>query len=319
MEKLCQVLFRIFIISLEKMNLFCYNIKKETRFKNMNKRNYIAEDVGEGIRISDFLKKKCTFSRTLITKVKFGGVFINGENVHMRATVHNGDTITVIFPDEDSENVLPINIPIEVLYEDEYIIALNKPRDMPTHPSRGNSLPTLANALSAHLGAPFVFRAINRLDRDTSGIVLVAKDQLTSAKLCASMKAHHFDKRYIAVISGVPFPSEGRINAPIAREREGEIKRVVRGDGKDAITDYKVIKELANGDSLCELTLHTGRTHQIRVHMAYIGHPLRDDFLYGEKNESKKYMLHCRSITFPHPIYGKDITVYAKADFENII
>ena len=259
----------------------------------MEKLSFRADgiDSADGIKISEFLKLKCGFSRALITKVKFGGVFLNGENVHMRATVRNGDTVDVKLPSEKSE-IPPIDIPLKIIYEDEDMIAVDKPSNMPTHPSRGNSLPTLANALSAHFGEGFIFRSINRLDRDTSGIVLVAKNSYSAIKLYSQMRERGFVKKYVALVSGVPENEFGVINAPIEREEEGSIKRIVRVDGKTAITEYRVIKRLEDGNSLCEITLHTGRTHQIRVHMAYIGHPLVDDFLYGEKN-GDRYFLRC--------------------------
>ena len=237
-------------------------------------------DSSDGMKISEFLKLKCGFSRALITKVKFGGVFLNGENVHMRATVKNGDRIEVKLPSEKSE-IPPIDIPLKIIYENEDMIAVDKPSNMPTHPSRGNSLPTLANALSAYFGDGFIFRSINRLDRDTSGIVLVAKNSYSAIKLYSQMRERGFIKKYVALVSGIPKEEHGVIDAPIEREA-----------GKPAITEYRVIERLEDGNSLCEITLHTGRTHQIRVHMAYIGHPLVDDFLYGEK-KGDRYFLRC--------------------------
>ena len=261
----------------------------------MDKLSFIASDIAsdEGMKISDFLKKRAGFSASLVTRVKFGGVFINGENVHMRATVKSGDCVDVYLPEEASENIPPIDIPLNVIYEDEDLIAVDKPKNMPTHPSRGNSLPTLANAVSAHLKRPFVFRAINRLDRDTSGIVLIAKNAYSAIKLYAKMRERGFVKKYLALVKGVPSESHGIIDAPIERIEEGNIKRVVRSDGKRAITEYELKEVLDDGNSILEITLHTGRTHQIRVHMAHIGHPLVDDFLYGERTGLDNYFLRC--------------------------
>ena len=268
-----------------------------------------VQGVESVMKIRDYLKRRLGLSTALIAQVKYDNVVLNGEVVYMRATVKNGDIIEITLPDEDSENIEPMDIPLDIVYEDEHVIAVNKPRNMPVHPSRGNHLPTVANAVRAYVGHPFVFRAINRLDRDTSGIVLIAKDRLSGAKLYQAMKDRKFGKTYLALVEGTPKESHGVINAPIAREVEGGMKRMVRDDGKEAITEYEVIESLGN-TSKVKVTLHTGRTHQIRVHMAHIGHPLVNDFLYGTRGEDT-YYLHCNSLSFPHPFKDEVITVVA--------
>lgn len=271
----------------------------------------------DGMKISDYLRRSMELSVTLIKKVKFGGVFINGINVHMRAIVHTGDTVIVRLPEAKSENIRPTAIPLDIIYEDDYLIAVNKPSGMPTHPSKGNSLPTLAEGIVAYFaGESFVFRAINRLDRDTSGIVIIAKDAISADKLSKEMKRGGYVKKYYAIVCGVPSPAHAIIDAPIERESEGNIKRIVCEGGKRAITEYTVLKTLDNGDSLCEITLHTGRTHQIRVHMAHIGHPLRYDFLYGVREGDEIYKLHAKSIEFTHPFTKERLKLTSKADFE---
>lgn len=273
----------------------------------------------DGMKISDYLRRSMELSVTLIKKVKFGGVFINGINVHMRAIVHTGDTVIVRLPEAKSENIRPTAIPLDIIYEDDYLIAVNKPSGMPTHPSKGNSLPTLAEGIMAYFaGESFVFRAINRLDRDTGGIVIVAKDAYSADILSKEMKRGGYVKKYYAVVTGVPNEDSGIINAPIERESEGSIKRCVREDGKSAITEYKTVAVSADGKrSLLEITLHTGRTHQIRVHMAFIGHPLYADFLYGERVEGETYMLQAREISFTHPITKEKLTLISKSKFED--
>lgn len=274
-------------------------------------------NLAEEMRISEYLKNRIGLSVTLIKKVKYGGVFLNGENVHMRAMVQNGDKIEIHFPEEQSEGIPPMDLPLEILYEDAHMIAVCKPRNMPTHPSKGNSLPTLANAVMHYFGENFVFRAITRLDRDTSGIVLIAKTQYAAAKLSEDMKAGKFKKIYTAVVEGIPKEKKGRIDAPIRRERDGEMRRIVAEDGKRAITDYHVIRGREDGNAVLSLRLHTGRTHQIRVHLSHIGHPLLGDFLYGNKSEDG-YFLHCTEMEIPHPITGEILTIVSKPTFFNI-
>ena len=275
---------------------------------------YTAEGLSEPMRISEYLRMRLGLSVTLIKRVKYGGVFLNGENVHMRAMVQNGDVIEIRFPKEASEGIPPMDLPLEILYEDAHLIAVCKPRNMPTHPSKGNSLPTLANAVMHYFGEEFVFRAITRLDRDTSGIVLIAKTQYAAARLSEDMKAGKFKKIYTAIAEGIPEEKEGRIDAPIRREAEGEMRRIVAEDGKRAVTDYRVIHERSDGNSILSLRLHTGRTHQIRVHMAHIGHPLLGDFLYGTKS-ADGYFLHCTKMEIPHPITGEMLTIISKPPF----
>lgn len=277
----------------------------------MEKYQDIVTGVEGEMKIRDYLKRRLGLSTALIAKVKYDNVLLNGEIVYMRATVKNGDVIDITLPDEDSENIEPMDIRLDVVYEDEHVIAVNKPKNMPVHPSRGNHLPTVANAVRHYVGHPFVFRAINRLDRDTSGIVLIAKDRLSGAKLYQAMKDRKFGKTYLAHVEGVPSENHGFVNAPIAREAEGEMKRVVREDGKEALTEYEVRSVNPDGTSILKVTLHTGRTHQIRVHMAHIGHPLVNDFLYGTRSEDT-YSLHCNSLSFPHPFTGEIITVTAE-------
>lgn len=272
---------------------------------------HTVENVDGEMKIRDYMKYRLGFSSGLIGKVKYGGVFLNGENVHMRATVKNGDTLLVHYPEENSENVQPMALPLFVVYEDADILVCDKPKDMPIHPSRGNHLPTLANAVAFYMGENFVFRAITRLDRDTSGLVLIAKNQRAAAILGREIMAEGIEKIYHARVVGVPECREGEISAPIAREDPDSIRRTVREGGKESVTRYRVLSVDADGNALCEVRPITGRTHQIRVHMAHIGHPLVNDFLYGEQPGEEVYELRCVSLTFTHPSTKKRMTICA--------
>ena len=270
-----------------------------------------CERASEGtfpITMKDYLRHR-GLSVTLVKKAKYGGIHLNGEVVTVRAEVNLGDLIEIYAEDNVSEGIPPMDIPLSVLYEDEDILAVDKPTDMPTHPSKGNNLPTLANAVMGYYGGDFVFRSVNRLDRDTSGIVIIAKNQFSAGALSSAMKKGLWNKKYHALVSGIPTEKSGVIDAPIERVEEGNIKRTIREDGKRAITEYSVIEEYEK-DCLCELHLLTGRTHQIRVHMAHIGHPLVSDFLYGTPSD-KEYYLRCKEISFPHPRTGETIIIKA--------
>ena len=258
--------------------------------------------------VKEYLRR-AGISVTLVKKAKYGGIHLNGTPVTVRAQICKNDKIEIFLPQNQSEGIPPMDIPIKVLYEDDDLIAVDKPTNMPTHPSKGNNLPTLANAVMGYYGGDFVFRSVNRLDRDTSGIVIIAKNQLSAGRLSETMKKGLWEKKYNALVRGIPAEKEGTIDAPIERICEGNIKREVRPDGKRAITKYRVIEEM-DECSICEIKLLTGRTHQIRVHFSYIGHPLVSDFLYGTPSD-REYFLRCSEISFPHPRNGTKIIIKA--------
>lgn len=277
------------------------------------RRTYTVE--GRVTSLKEYLLSDGRVSVTALKRIKYTGLFLNGERVTVRATVHPGDVVELVYPTDAASDIAPVDLPLHILYEDESVLAVSKPTAMPVHPSRGNSLPTLAGAVMHYFrGRPFVFRAINRLDCETSGIVLIAKTAEAAFRLSAAMKRGEFKKEYLAVVDGELEPREGVIDLPIGREREDENRRVVRADGKCAITEYKTLRA-GEGTSLLLLRLHTGRTHQIRVHLSHLGHPLTDDFLYGREREGATYRLHAYRLTFPHPESGERVSVTAPCPF----
>ncbi len=265
-----------------------------------------------GRRVGYILKRNMGLSDGIVTDLKKSddGIVLDGNRVFVNEIVKDGQMLTVSIHDGVS-NIPKSNISLDILYEDEDIIAINKPRSMPTHPSLNHYDDTLANGLMHYYnGHNFTFRTITRLDRDTSGVVLVAKNPLSASVLADSMKNGEINKEYIAVVNKAPIPSEGRISAPIKRKAESIILRCVSDDGKEAITDYKT--ELSyNGLSLISLFPKTGRTHQLRVHMSYIGTPIYGDDLYGAPQRDETVRLHCRRISFVHPASKERVEIEA--------
>lgn len=266
----------------------------------------------DGTDIKNVLKKHFYISERLIIKLKnTNGIFLNGRPEFVIRQVHTGDMLEILLPDEASENIVPNNIPLEIIYEDEDILAVNKPAGMPTHPSIRHYEGTLANAVCYYYRSrPFTFRAVTRLDRYTSGIVLIAKNPLSAHILSQSMRENQIKKEYIAVCCGVPNPSSGRISAPIRRQSDGIIKRCISPDGKPAVSDYEVVDTCGNF-SLVRLFPLTGRTHQLRLHLSHIGTPIYGDFLYGKEIPGERTRLHCRKISFPHPFSGENLMLSA--------
>jgi len=248
------------------------------------------------IAVETVLKMELNISKKLITRLKKGNyIKVNGQDVTVKYVMKKGDVLTVELPQDNSDGIEEGDVLPQVLYEDDSILAVIKPTKMPVHPSRGNQKNTLANAVMHYYSKkPFVYRCITRLDTNTSGIVLIAKDAYAAANTKVTKKL------YTAHLSKTPTEESGIIDAPIAREKEGNIKRCVRNDGKKAITHYKIIEKIGD-ECLARIYTETGRTHQIRVHMAHIGCPLKNDFLYSDAASNEPYMLCCDEIEFIHP------------------
>lgn len=284
----------------------------ETRFKL----NWIIDESSAGIPIKEFLKQK-EISRIALTDIKFKGGFIlvNHEEVNVRYRLNEGDSLTVIFPAEiPSEGVKAEDIPLSILYEDEFLLVVNKPAMMNTIPSREHPNGSLANALVGYYqgaGIQATSHIVTRLDRDTSGIVLIAKHRHVH-HLFSKMQQNGLVKRtYEAFAGGLLVSDHGSIIEPIGRKKDSIIEREVRADGQYACTHYRVIKRYSTFTRI-ELGLETGRTHQIRVHMSFFGYPLLGDDLYGGNTALiNRQALHCKKIQFHHPFYKEEMSFSA--------
>lgn len=279
-----------------------------------------------GMTVLDLLRRRMKLSARSLRRLKYtdGGITVNGDHVTVRHVLAEGELLVLDVGDRPAEDgtvgVIPRRLPLNILYEDREITLADKPAGMPTHPTHGHLDDTLANALAFRAetrGIPFVFRPANRLDRNTSGIVLIANDCISSGRLFEQMKAGQIRKTYLAVTCGVPSPRSGRICAPIARADVGTLMRVVDADGsrggQAAETEYTTVRTSPDGKfALVVLRPLTGRTHQLRVHMASIGCPLLGDFLYGEECDLiPRHALHAARLEFDHPADGRHLVVSA--------
>ena len=271
-----------------------------------------------GLRTEQFLRRRGYSCQNLTQLKKMPeSILINGVWSYMRTPLSAGDTLTVhIRETESSQNIPPVDLPLCIVYEDEDIIVVNKPAGMPVHPSLNNYMNSLANALMYYYqqqGKPFIFRCTNRLDRDTSGLTVVAKHMVSSGILSAMTARHKIRREYLAIVRGHVTPPSGTIDAPIGRAGTPLIERRIDFEhGERAVTHYRVVKE-KNGHSLVSLVLETGRTHQIRVHMKYLGFPLVGDYLYNPDMEYiQRQALHSHSLAFRHPITGEDLKFTAE-------
>lgn len=264
----------------------------------------------DGANIMTVLKQHYKMSTSLIKKLRSydEGIYLNGAHARTVDFVKEGDILKITLREGASENIVPVNIPLDIVFEDEDILVINKPPDMPTHPSMGNYENSLANGVMYYFktrGGERVFRAVNRLDKDTSGLMTVAKNAYIHARLGDEIRLGELSRRYMCIVCG-DVMEDGTVDAPIKRAGDSVINRIVSPDGQRAVTHYRVVKRYGNY-TLLEMELETGRTHQIRVHMAYMGHPLAGDWLYGEENKEliPRQMLHSCFLRFVHPVSGK--------------
>ena len=266
------------------------------------------------VRIDNYLVEKLELSRSKIQKlIKDDKVLVNGKKVNVSYKVKLDDEIQVEEELEEEMNAIPENIPLDIIYEDADLLVINKASGMVVHPAPGHYTGTLVNALlyrfdlnSGEANRPGI---VHRLDKDTSGLMLVAKNEFTHEKLSEMIGKKDVERKYLAIVDGLIKHDTGTIDAPIGRDPNNRQKMAVTDiNGKDSITHFKVLERFDN-NTFIECILETGRTHQIRVHMNYIGFPINNDPLYGRgKSTEFGQMLHSYSIKFNHPRTGKELS-----------
>lgn len=266
---------------------------------------------GSPVRLDAYIAEAAELSRSRAARlIEDGNALVNGVTANKSTRLHSGDRVQIIIPEPVEYNVLPQNIPLDIAYEDDDLLVVNKPKGMVVHPAAGNYEGTLVNALMHHCGDSLsgingVMRPgiVHRIDKNTSGLLIVAKNDMAHSFLAEQIKAHSFTREYAAVVYGKLKQSEGTVNAPIDRHPVKRKQMAVVEGGRNAVTHYFVEREL-NGFTYLRLRLETGRTHQIRVHMAYIGHPVAGDDVYGPKKvitSLNGQCLHAKKIGFIHP------------------
>lgn len=268
----------------------------------------------EKVRIDNYLSDKLDISRSKVQKlIKDGNVLVNGQSVNVSYKVKIGDIIEYSLDLNEDTDITPEDIPIDIVYEDDDLLVINKASGMVVHPAPGHYTGTLVNALlyrfnlnSGEANRPGI---VHRLDKDTSGLMLVAKNEFIHEKLSEMIGKKDVERKYLAIVDGLIKHDTGTIDAPIGRDTNNRQKMAVTDvNGKDSITHFKVLERFDN-NTFIECILETGRTHQIRVHMNYIGYPINNDPLYGRGKATEfGQMLHSYSIKFNHPRTGKELS-----------
>ena len=265
--------------------------------------------------INNILQNELKVSSRLLYKlIKLNKIELNHKPCDTRKTGNLEDTITVKFDyEEDNSNIVPTKMDLNIIFEDDWLLVVNKPAGIAIHPSVLHYSDSLCNGIRFYfdkIGLKKKIRPVNRLDLNTSGLVVFAKCEYIQECLINQMKNNQFKKEYLAVCDGIFNEKSGTINLPIARKRNSIIERCISENGQTAITHYEVLKEF-NNYSLVKCSLETGRTHQIRVHMSAIGHPLLGDSLYGSISDLiNRQALHCYNLQFIHPVYNNDLNFF---------
>ena len=279
---------------------------------------YIKNTTDNYKNIRQVLFQEFKISNTLCVKLKKEKkIFLNNITTYLDKEINNGDTILVSLDfEEDNSNIVPTKMDLNILYEDDSLLILNKPSNIPVHPSILHFSTSLSNGVKYYFNSINLhrkIRPINRLDKNTSGIVIFAKNEYIHSILSRQMQNKTFKKEYIAICEGFLDEKEGTINKPITRKKDSIIERCIDSSGDESITHYKVLKEFTYNNinlSLLYITLETGRTHQIRVHLSSILHPILGDSLYGNtSNLISRQALHAYKVEFNHPISNEKLII----------
>ena len=283
-------------------------------------------------RLDKVLTAELGISRSTVQSwLKADLVKVNGEFVKSNYKAQNGDTVTILMKEEEVVTIQPENIPLDIVYEDDVLIVVNKPSGMVVHPSKGHYSGTLVNALLYHSNSlsdstsEEIYRPglVHRIDKDTSGLLVIAKNNDVHQKLAQQIAENKMNREYIAIVDGHFAHETGVIDAPLSRHQTNRLKRVVEKGGKHAVTHFEVLDSFADY-SLVSCRLETGRTHQIRAHMEFIKHPIVNDPLYhlkGKKASEFGQYLHARTLSFTHPISGETLAfqVEPPKEFDDFI
>ena len=272
--------------------------------------NYTIQENDKTVK--SILTGNLKFSGRLSKKLERNGkIYLNGKTVKLNKSIFAGDELSIEF-DEEEDRYAAVDIPLDIIYEDDDLLVVNKQPYIVVHPTRSHQNNTIANGLAYYFKKNNInrkVRFINRLDMNTSGIVVIAKNPYVHNELGKQMKSNSIEKFYYALVEGLMTENEGRINAPIARLNPEDIMRIVHPSGKECITEFIAEKKF-NNMTLVKLKLITGRTHQIRVHLKHIGHPIVGDTLYGSKSLFiDRQALHCYEMKLIHPITNKELVI----------
>ncbi len=275
---------------------------------------YTVDKTGHELKIRDYMKDSLNLSGRFIKNSAMDRrIMVNDKEVKLSYRLSEGDVIQVRVTKEETQNIEPENLNIQVIYEDDDLLIVNKPPYMVVHPTKSHSMGTLANGVIYHFRSNndnSIVRLVSRLDRDTSGLIMIAKNQFSHMSLARAMDENTIEKSYLAVIHGKLEPKEGIIDKPLGKPENETIKRAVIEDGQRSVTHYKVIEEFKEAE-LVQLFLETGRTHQIRVHVSHEGCPIYGDSLYSEFNDEEfinRQALHAYRLRLPHPRSGEMLT-----------